>query len=297
LRKVVLDTDPGWDDALVMLLLLAKPDPIDLLCITTAWGNEDVQWTTANARRMTHYLGRDDIPIYVGATAGLMPFSVDLPCPPSNVLASLAFDPDGPVVRAPYGPDMIAKMARTHGSDLTILGIASMTNLAGAVEADPAAIRSAHVVMTGGSFSKDKQTHEFNLGCDAVATRMILDANVNPVIITFDTEMTMKRGKEAQQKMRDAGKAGNKYAGFYADVIQDQLDQGNAESNQGVFDQLAALYALEPSVFSLEPTKIVLHDKPSGWIERNSSGQPAQIATVKVDEAYTLLYDRLDIAG
>jgi purine nucleosidase len=292
MTKFVLDTDPGWDDALVLVLLLAKPD-IDLLSITTAWGNEDVQWTTTNARRMTHYLGRDDIPIYVGATAGLTPTSVALPCPPSNVVASLPFDGTA-VVRGPYAPDMLAKMARTHGSDLTILGIASMTNLAGAVQADRAAMRSVHLVITGGSFCKDKQTHEFNLGCDAVATRMLLEADLNPVIITFDTETTMNRGKEAQQKMRDAG-AKNKYATFYADVIQDQLNQNNLESNQGVFDQLAALYALDPSVFTLEQTKIVLHDDPTGWIERDSSGARAQIATVKVDEAYNLLFSRLGV--
>jgi inosine-uridine nucleoside N-ribohydrolase len=288
MTKFVLDTDPGWDDCLVLTLLLAKRD-LDLLCVTTAWGNEDVQSTTTNARRMTYYLGRGDIPIYVGAAQAIKPTFVTLPCPPSNVVQVLP--PLGTVVNGTYAPEMLVKMAREHGSDLTILGIASMTNIAAAVQTDKFAMKTVGtLVVTGGSF-KDYQTHEFNLGCDA-ATQSLLDADLNPMIITFDTEMTMNRGDWAQKQMRDMK---TKYATFYADMVQDQLNQGNAESNQGVFDQLAALYALDPSVFSLEQKTIVIDYAPPtiGRIREDPNGRPARIATVDVDRAYALLLSRL----
>jgi inosine-uridine nucleoside N-ribohydrolase len=295
LKKVVLDTDPGWDDALVLLLLLAKRD-IDLLCVTTVWGNEDVQATTTNARRMTYYLGRGDIPIYVGAMQAMKATFVALPCPTSTVVRALP--PLGTVVNGPpYAPEMLVDMARKHGPELTILGIGSMTNIAAAVQTDPAAMkRVGALVLTGGSF-KGYQTHEFNLGCDSMATQLLLDAHLNPVIITFDTEMTMNRGATAQEKMRAAGEKGNRYAGFYAEVVEDQLTQKNKEANEGVFDQLAALYALDPTAFCLEQKTIVIdyHD-PIGRIREDPAGRPARIATVNVDRAYDLLYRRLGLA-
>lgn len=294
MTKLILDCDPGWDDCLVMLLLFAKRD-IDVLCITTVWGNEDVQRTTTNARRMTYYCGRSDVPIYPGAMQPFKPSSVALPCPTSNVVEVLPAL--GTVVIGTYAPEMLVDMARKHGPDLTILGIGSMTNIAAAVQTDRAAMkRVGTLVITGGSY-KDYQTHEFNLGCDPVATQMLLDADLNPVIITFDTEMTMNRGASAQERMRAAGKKGNRYAGFYAEVVDDQLSQNNKEANEGVFDQLAALYALDPSVFTLNQKTIVIdyHD-PSGRIRDDPAGRPARIATVDVDRAYDLLFRRLGVS-
>src|ERR1043166_4987402 len=138
-QKVIVDCDPGWDDALVLLLLLAKDNSANVVGITTVWGNEDVQATTTNARRMTYYLGRGAIPIYVGAMQPLKPSSVALPCPPSNVVRELP--PLGTVVNGTYAPEMLVDMAKKHGRDLTILGIGSMTNIAAAVQTDTAAMK------------------------------------------------------------------------------------------------------------------------------------------------------------
>ena len=88
MTKLVIDTDPGWDDALVLVLLLAKRD-IDVLCVTTVWGNENVADTTTNARRMTYCCGRPDIPVYPGCMQALKPVSIEVPCPPSSVVRAL----------------------------------------------------------------------------------------------------------------------------------------------------------------------------------------------------------------
>ncbi|EIG63864.1 nucleoside hydrolase [Bradyrhizobium sp. WSM1253] len=285
MTKLVIDTDPGWDDALVLVLLLAKGD-IDVLCVTTVWGNEEIADTTTNARRMTYCCGRPDIPIYVGCMQALKPVSIERPCPPSSIVRALP--PLGTVVNGMYAPEMLTAMARTHGPELTILAIGSMTNMAAAVERDTAAMKSVGtVVVTGGTFT-EKKTHEFNLGSDPLATNKLLEAELNPVMITFDLEMTMNKGDGAQQTMKDMK---TKWASFYAEVIQDQLDQDNSEANEGVFDQLAALYALQPSLFTLEPTRIRVE---SGRIIRDPAGHPVRLATsLNIDAAYELLFKRL----
>ncbi len=117
---------------------------------------------------------------------------------------------------------------------------------------------------------------------------MLLEAELNPVMIPFDLEMTMNKGDWAQQTMKDMK---TKWATFYAKVIQDQLDQKNYEANEGVFDQLAALYALQPSLFKLEPTRIRVE---SGRIIPDPAGHPVRMArSVNIDSAYELLFKRL----
>ena len=84
---------------------------------------------------------------------------------------------------------------------------------------------------------------------------------------------------------------GTKWATFYADVIDDQLSQNNSEVNKGVFDQLAALYVLEPSLFNLEPMAIRIE---SGRIVPDPAGHPARVArSINIDAAYKLLFSRL----
>ena len=285
MTKLVIDTDPGWDDALVLVLLLAKRD-IDVLCVTTVWGNENVADTTTNARRMTYCCGRPDIPIYAGCMQALKPVSIEVPCPPSSVVRALP--PLGTVVNGTYAPEMLTAMARAHGPELTILAIGSMTNIATAIERDKAAMKTVGTLVVTGGTCTDRKTHEFNLGSDPLATNKLLEAGLNPVMITFDVEMTMNKGVWAQQKMKDMN---TKWATFYARVIQDQLDQHNDEANEGVFDQLAALYALQPSLFNLEPTTIRVE---SGRIIRDPAGHPVRMAKiVNIDAAYDLLFKRL----
>jgi len=283
--KLVIDTDPGWDDALVLVLLLAKRD-IDVLCVTTVWGNENVADTTTNARPMTYCCGRPDIPVYPGCMQALKPVSIEVPCPPSSVVRALP--PLGTVVNGKYAPEMLTAMARAHGPELTILAIGSMTNIATAIERDKAAMKTVGTLVVTGGTCSDRKTHEFNLGSDPLATNKLLEAGLNPVMITFDVEMTMNKGVWAQQKMKDMN---TKWATFYAKVIQDQLDQKNDEANEGVFDQLAALYALQPSLFNLEPTTIRVE---SGRIIRDPAGHPVRMAKiVNIDAAYDLLFKRL----
>ena len=285
MTKLVIDTDPGWDDALVLVLLLAKRD-IDVLCDTTVWGNENVADTTTNARRMTYCCGRPDIPVYPGCMQALKPVSIEVPCPPSSVVRALP--PLGTVVNGKYAPEMLTAMARAHGPELTILAIGSMTNIATAIELDKAAMKTVGTLVVTGGTCSDRKTHEFNLGSDPLATNKLLEAGLNPVMITFDVEMTMNKGVWAQQKMKDMN---TKWATFYAKVIQDQLDQKNDEANEGVFDQLAALYALQPSLFNLEPTTIRVE---SGRIIRDPAGHPVRMAKiVNIDAAYDLLFKRL----
>src|SRR4051795_2152869 len=67
---LVIDTDPGIDDALALLLALASPE-VDLRLVTTVHGNVDLDQTTENARRVLHLAGRADIPVAAGARSSL----------------------------------------------------------------------------------------------------------------------------------------------------------------------------------------------------------------------------------
>src|SRR5260221_8452349 len=70
--KIIIDTDPGQDDAIAILLALAEPERLDLLGITTVAGNVPVDLTTTNALRLVELAGRPDIPVFRGASRPLL---------------------------------------------------------------------------------------------------------------------------------------------------------------------------------------------------------------------------------
>ena len=70
-EKIIIDTDPGQDDALAILLALGNPDRLDLLGITTVAGNVPLALTSKNARIVCELAGRTDVPVYAGCDAPL----------------------------------------------------------------------------------------------------------------------------------------------------------------------------------------------------------------------------------
>jgi inosine-uridine nucleoside N-ribohydrolase len=285
---IIVDCDPGWDDCLTLLLLLAK-DNFDV-SITSVWGNEDVDATTLNARRMTYYCGRPDVPVFRGSSSDQ---AIKKGTIPSAALRSRVVE-KLPARGMEGGTDAVSKLveaANLYARDLTILAIGSMTNIAKAIQKDEAAMKTVgRLIVTGGT-CKESRTDEFNLGADQGATDVLLAADLKPFIITFDTEMTMNCGKWAQDTLK--GKK-TKFADFYAAVIDDQLSQNNPEANDGVFDQLAVLFMLDENNFGWKQRTIRV-EYPNGTIVDDSNrGHPARVVgDLDKKKIYDLMFSRL----
>jgi inosine-uridine nucleoside N-ribohydrolase len=176
---VILDCDPGHDDALAILLALARPE-LRVLGITTVAGNAPLEATTGNALRVLTLLGRTDVPVASGAARPLLQAAhaapevhgasgldgVDLPEPAADPR------PDGAI-------ELIASLVRAADKPVTLIPTGPLTNVALFLRAYPQLVdRIERICLMGGSIGVGNTTAsaEFNIWCDPEAAAIVFES-------------------------------------------------------------------------------------------------------------------------
>lgn len=151
--KLIIDTDPGIDDAMAIFYAAAAPD-IELVGLTTIFGNVRTPMATRNALRLLEWAGLPDVPVAQGLLAprALPPFP-----PSANVHGTEGFgtlagaEPQGRAI-SESAPEFLVRMAREHKGELVICPIGPLTNIAAAIDLDSEfATNVARIVIMGGS--------------------------------------------------------------------------------------------------------------------------------------------------
>src|SRR6266498_824543 len=170
---VLIDCDPGHDDAIALLLALASPE-LELLGVTTVAGNQTLAKTTANAIRVLDFVGRDEIPVAAGASAPL----VREPYVAAYVHGETGLDgPDLPPPRREplqqHAADFLAEQIRARKGAVTLVPTAPLTNIALLFALHPEA-RPERIVLMGGALAEGNVTPaaEFNIWADPEARRV-----------------------------------------------------------------------------------------------------------------------------
>jgi inosine-uridine nucleoside N-ribohydrolase len=188
-QPIVLDCDPGHDDALAILLAAASP-ALELVAITTVAGNQSLDKTALNARRICSVAGIRGVPVAAGCDAPLK--RPRIASPEIHGESGL----DGPAFAAPtvpldprHGVEVILDAAQTHG-DLVLVATGPLTNVATAMARDAAlARRLRRVVLMGGAIGLGNVTPaaEFNIGADAEAARAVFESGVPITMVPLET--------------------------------------------------------------------------------------------------------------
>ena len=201
-RPIVIDTDPGIDDALAIVLALRSPE-LQVELVTTVAGNVGLRAATDNARRMLALLDPDDPPRLVPGAAG--PLSGRLNTAPEvhgdDGLVGLSRVRDlggrllfpasrGPIPGRESAPGAIVAMAREHGENLTIVALGPLTNLARALEADAQAMRQVgRLIVMGGAVEAPGNVTaaaEFNFHVDPEAADRVLTSDMRITLVGLD---------------------------------------------------------------------------------------------------------------
>lgn len=195
MTKVLFDTDPGCDDAVALALALASDD-IELVGVTTVVGNTTIENTTRNALSVLTLFDRTDVPVARGCGT---PLYRD----PENAesvhgAGGITGDPPAPAVDPvdATGVEFMLERVREHGSDLTIVAVGPMTNLAAAIAIEPDLPEMVDDVylMGGAALSPGNVTPEaeFNFYVDPEAAhRVIHDATPRMVGLDATHEATV----------------------------------------------------------------------------------------------------------
>jgi inosine-uridine nucleoside N-ribohydrolase len=206
---IVLDCDPGHDDAIALLLALASPE-VELLGVTTTYGNQTLEKTTANALRVLELVGRSDVPVAAGAERPLV-----------RELAVAAHvhgesGLDGPVLPAattsPASANAIEFLAdaiRAASQPVTLVPTGPLTNVAGYLETH-GEDGIERIVLMGGSIAEGNITPaaEFNVWADPEAARRVFASGLDVTMIGLDVTHRALLGPDEEARLRASGRIG-----------------------------------------------------------------------------------------
>lgn len=188
-RRVVLDCDPGHDDAMAILLAAASP-AIQLEAVTTVAGNQSLDRTTLNARRVCSVAGIRNVPIAAGCDRPLR----RAPIFAGEIHGASGLDGvdwDEPTVATDprHAVDLIIELATSHSQPLTIVAVGPLTNLASALERAPGiADRIERISIMGGAIGLGNWTPsaEFNIHADPEAAAAVIASAVPVTLIPLE---------------------------------------------------------------------------------------------------------------
>lgn len=261
-RPVILDCDTGTDDAVAIMLAALHPD-LELLGVTTVFGNLPVENTTDNTLRVLEYVGRGDVGVYAGAAGPVAPRPVapdDREMPPHLALPA----PTGSARPTPAA-EWLVETLRASAEPITLVATGPFSNLVLALDLDPTIADSlGTVVLMGGSHRAPSVTPlaERNVWNDPVAAARALAAGLDVVLVTLDaTTGAPLTATHADQLEALGTPAGTASAGFVRERIGQYAGRA-APGEAPVHDPIPVAWLLDPGVVDLAPMRVRVDLEP-----------------------------------
>ncbi len=260
---IILDCDPGHDDAIALLLAVASPE-LELVGVTTVCGNQTIEKTTANALRVLEFAGRGDIPVHRGAARPL----VREPSVAAHVHGESGLDgPDLPPASRPERPehavDFLAQEIRARDGRITLIPTGPLTNIALLLALHPDA-RPERIVLMGGSIGEGNRTPaaEFNIWADPEAAKRVFASGIDTTMIGLDVTHQALITDTHTERLRGAGRTGRMvaelmdfYSRFHRHMYPDL-------AGSPMHDPVAVAHVLQPGLVEAKRAQI---DVDCGW--------------------------------
>ena len=260
---IVLDCDPGHDDAIAIMVALGSPE-VELLAVTTVAGNAPLHRTTANAIRVLDFLGRADIPVAAGADRPLVQAAGDH----GDVHGETGLDgPDlPPPAREPvpaHAVDVIAQVASSSDRPVTLVATGPLTNVALLAALRPAAAAALErVVIMGGSIGLGNVTPaaEFNIWADPDAAQRVFTSGLDVTMVGLDVTQKALFTAEQNDRLRSRGRAGR----LAAELVDHYLRSRPDAPGIPIHDAVAMAQVVEPGLLTLAHRNVEVDCGPVG---------------------------------
>ena len=249
--KLVLDCDPGHDDAIALLLALGSPE-VELLGVTTVHGNQTLDKTTDNALRVLELVGRSDVPVAAGAAR---PLVRDL-----HVAAHVHGESglDGPELPAagarPLEQHAVDFLLEQVTPEVVLVPVGPLTNVALALDRG---LRPERIVLMGGAIAEGNMTPaaEFNIWADPEAAQRVFHAGVPVTMIGLDVTHQALLTPAWAERFRAAGRVGT----FVAELVE-FFKRYHARTygwdGAPIHDALALAHAFRPGLLRTEHVNV-----------------------------------------
>lgn len=310
-HRIIIDADPGVDDAAAIWLALASPE-IEVLGITVVGGNVKLEATVANACKIVALACRTDVPVFAGAPGPLVRAQVYGKYAHIGAFSDLHVPATDLRPAAEHAVDFLIRSARAAakaGDPITICAIGPLTNLALALtQAPDIAPGIRQIVSMGGAFralGNRTPWAEFNVYADPHAAEIVYGSGAPIVLIPLDATLQALFTPEHIQRFSDAaGAPGRALANLL--VAFDRSDIGRLGRPGGpIHDPTTIAWLLKPELFTGKPAAVGVEvaGKTAGYTYADCYGQtdrpPTALVMERLDEQgyIALLSERLSFYG
>ncbi|MGB2633663.1 MAG: nucleoside hydrolase [Candidatus Acidiferrum sp.] len=254
-RRIILDTDPGVDDAMAFFLALRSPE-LKVEAITPVSGNVPLSFTLPNALRLVEIAGRTDVPVAAGADTPLLRRLVTASyVHGNNGLAGVDFpEPKIKPVAEPAA-ELIRRIVRANPGEITIVAVGPLTNIATVLKSDPAlAPLIKEIVMMGGSLSGGNVTPsaEFNFYVDPEAARIVFDSGVPLTMVGLDVTRKVLFGEQQLKQLEAVQNSVSQAASKIMRSTLERMHTGRDVTVVAMHDPLTVAHLIDPSILTLK---------------------------------------------
>jgi purine nucleosidase len=307
-RDLIIDTDPGADDVVALLLALASKDELNVLAITTVAGNVRIDKTSRNARLAREWAGREEVPVYAGAGRPLVrpPIYAENIHGKEGLPGVEVHEPAKGLAKGNAVQYLVETLSKAAPHSITVAMLGPQTNLALALIQAPEITQGIKevVVMGGAHFNGGNITPvaEFNLFADPDAAKVVLASGVKltyvPLDVTHKILTSEQRLKQIEALNNNAGKLVGNILNEYvkADMVHYGLPGGP------VHDASVITWLLKPELFTGRQINVVIDSREgpgfgqtvADWYD--TLGQPKNVFWIENGDAqgfFDLLTERL----
>ncbi len=213
-KRVIIDTDPGTDDALAILLALNSPE-LKVEALTIVPGNVTAAQGLENALKLVSLAGRTDIPVAAGAQKPLLQKLVTAETHGPNGLANINLPPARCSPDPNFAPDLIIELVRKYPHEITLVPVGPLTNIALALSKDPSIAKLVkEVVLMGGAISGGNvdAVAEFNIYVDPEAAQIVFNSGCPLTMVGLEIGRKALFRRDHLQQLKKTHGAQNDFA-------------------------------------------------------------------------------------
>ena len=254
MRKIILDCDPGHDDAVAILLAAGNPD-IELLGLTTVGGNHTIDHVTRNAQQVLTVAGLRDVPVYRGVTRPLLNDVVTAEDIHGNTgMETHGFDlpePAFPVGEIGAVQWIVDTLMREEPGTVTLVPTGPLTNIALAARLEPRIVsRVREVVLMGGAYGAGNfsPSAEFNIAVDPEAAAIVFGEDWPVVMVGLDLTHQALATPPVQERFRELGTPSGDFLAALVDAFRSNYKDAQGFDTPPVHDPCAVAYVIDPTV-------------------------------------------------
>ena len=304
-RPVIIDCDPGQDDAVALLLAFASPE-LEVVAVTTVAGNVPLELTANNARRVCELAGRAEMAVYAGCPRPILePLETA-----EHVHGTTGLDgADLPEPTMPLAPGhavdaLVERLKRSEG-EVTVAALGPLTNLALAVVKEPRIVpRIREIVLMGGAMGPGNVTPaaEFNIHTDPHAAQVVFTCGAPLTMIGLDVTRQAVATPERVKAIRAVGRPAAAAVAGILDLHLERRAGRPGARGAALHDPCVIAYLVRPELFEWRPMHVAVETASRLTLGQTVvdrwavSGKPPNanvVVSIDADGFFRLLTERL----